>query len=127
MGLISRVSSRTYRKNNKYLTSDMTTTYVKLATETQAHDDEIWDCKWFYNENRLLTASLDDKVHIWNFDEDNNQLKKVGELEGHSLGVNSIDVSPDNKVVATRSLYGFSTPQIILQPRISIAPQRTHG
>jgi len=104
----------------------MTTTYVKLATETQAHDDEIWDCKWFYNENRLLTASLDDKVHIWNFDEDNNQLKKVGELEGHSLGVNSIDVSPDNKVVATRSLDSFvrffNTTDNIATQNIDCAP-----
>jgi len=85
----------------------MTTTYVKLATETQAHDEEIWDCKWFHNENRLLTASLDDKVHIWKFDEDNNNLMKIGELEGHNLGVNSIDVSPDNKIIATRSLDSF--------------------
>lgn len=104
----------------------MTTTYVKLATETQAHDEEIWDCKWFYNENRLLTASLDDKVHIWNFDEDNNQLKKVGELEGHSLGVNSIDVSPDNKVVATRSLDSFvrffNTTDNIATQNIDCAP-----
>ena len=85
----------------------MTTTYVKLATESQAHDEEIWDCKWFHNENKLLTASLDDKVHIWNFDENNNNLTKVGELEGHNLGVNSIDVSPDNKIIATRSLDSF--------------------
>merc|ERR1711879_227155 len=100
MGLISRVSSRTYR-------SEMTTTYTKLHTEPQAHDEEIWDCKWLSDKNIVLTASLDDKVNMWKFDDETNKLSKLTSLDRHNLGVNSIDISPDNKIIATRSLDSF--------------------
>jgi len=86
----------------------MTTTYTKLKVQQQAHDDEIWDCKWLKDQNVILTASLDDKVSLWKFDDiGENTLTKIASIDRHSLGVNSIDISPDNKIIATRSLDSF--------------------
>jgi len=97
----------------------MAQNYVKIDEIKQCHDEEIWDCRWFStNDDMFLTASLDNSVKIWrlihtpfNMTDDENQAayrtELVNTLSNHHLGVNSIDVSPDGKIIATRSLDSF--------------------
>jgi WD40 repeat protein len=49
------------------------------------------------HQNRLFTASSDHCIHIW----DINTYQKLGTLEGHSGGVNSIKVVGDKLVSAS--------------------------
>lgn len=46
-------------------------------------------------ENYIITGGLDDIIKIWQLD--NGKLEVKHQLEGHSLGVISVAVSPDGK------------------------------
>ncbi|KAI7862878.1 quinon protein alcohol dehydrogenase-like superfamily [Spinellus fusiger] len=60
---------------------------------TCAHNDGIWDVVWSKNTNLVITGSEDATVKCW--DGTSGELKY--ELEGHSLGVISVDVSRDGR------------------------------
>lgn len=46
-------------------------------------------------ENYIITGGLDDIIKVWQLD--NGKLELRHQLEGHSLGVISVAVSPDGK------------------------------
>lgn len=80
--------------------------------EENAHSESIYSCAWSQykiedededDEMRsqvyqdfILTAGLDNVIKIWNVREDNT-LNLKNQLNGHSLGVVSVDVSPDGR------------------------------
>ncbi|KAL5284099.1 WDR61 family protein [Megaselia abdita] len=80
--------------------------------EENAHTESIYSCAWSQykieeddneddemgerTQDFLLTAGLDNVIKIWNIREDNS-LELKNELNGHSLGVVSVDVSPDGR------------------------------
>lgn len=47
------------------------------------------------SENYIITGGLDDLIKVWQLD--NGRLEMKHQLEGHSLGVISVAVSPDGK------------------------------
>lgn len=47
------------------------------------------------SEDFLITGGLDDLIKIWRLE--NGKLEEKFQLEGHSLGVISVAVSPDGK------------------------------
>ncbi|CAG0914245.1 unnamed protein product [Notodromas monacha] len=53
----------------------------------------------------VVTGSLDDKVKIWDWEEE--QLKLRHMFEGHYLGIVSVDVAPNRKLVASSSMDSF--------------------
>lgn len=53
-------------------------------------------------ENFIITGGLDDLIKVWQLD--NGKLEVRHQLEGHSLGVISVAVSPDGKS-KTRNTY----------------------
>lgn len=79
--------------------------------EENAHSESIYSCAWSQykieeNEDEefgapayqdfILTAGLDNVIKIWNILEDDTLVLK-NQLNGHSLGVVSVDVSPDGR------------------------------
>lgn len=46
-------------------------------------------------ENYIITGGLDDLIKVWQLE--NGKLEMRHQLEGHSLGVISVAVSPDGK------------------------------
>ncbi|CAG9791007.1 unnamed protein product [Diatraea saccharalis] len=103
----------------------ITTLYYLQQKKENAHDDSIWCCGWSkigtdkqkneenndmsqdydnpqeISENYIITGGLDDLVKIWQID--NGKLELKHKLEGHSLGVISVVVSPDGKTLASSS------------------------
>jgi WD40 repeat protein len=57
-----------------------------------AHDDGIWSVTWTRRTNKIITGSVDDSLKIWNPD----TLGPIQTLEGHQLGIVSVDSSPLN-------------------------------
>ncbi|KAF9814288.1 hypothetical protein SFRURICE_015225 [Spodoptera frugiperda] len=99
--------------------------YMQLKKEN-AHEDSIWCCGWSNiekekpkeaenddvdptqetinepsSENYLITGGLDDLIKVWQLE--NGKLEEKHQLEGHSLGVISVAVSPDGKTLASSS------------------------
>lgn len=52
-------------------------------------------------EDYIITGGLDDLIKIWQLD-NNGKLELKHQLEGHSLGVISVAVSPDGKSKITK-------------------------
>ncbi|KAH0619834.1 hypothetical protein JD844_014165, partial [Phrynosoma platyrhinos] len=71
-----------------------------------AHDDAIWSVAWGRNRNdgseTVISGSLDDLVKVWKWNEEKLDLKWT--LEGHQLGVVSVDISHAGTVAASSSL-----------------------
>ncbi|KAJ2949484.1 hypothetical protein O0L34_g15405 [Tuta absoluta] len=109
----------------------ITTLYYLQLKKENAHEDSIWCCCWSKitkekpkpveentensetpqeppqdqeppeTENYIITGGLDDLVKIWQLE--NGKLEMKHQLEGHSLGVISVAVSPDGKTLASSS------------------------
>ncbi|GBP44255.1 WD repeat-containing protein 61 [Eumeta japonica] len=102
----------------------ITTLYYLDLKKESAHDDSIWCCEWTRIENEktkqdenensrdstgshdgpedyIITGGLDDLIKIWQLD--NGQLELKHKLDGHSLGVVSVAVSPDGKTLGSSS------------------------
>lgn len=78
--------------------------YSVLKRHEQAHDDAIWSCAWA-SPNCLITGSLDHSAKVWNlYSAGETRLVNKFVFEGHTLGVVSVDVSQDGKIVATSAL-----------------------
>lgn len=81
--------------------------YSLIAKQEQAHDDSIWSCAWgAVNEKdgteNIITGSVDDTVKIWKWSRDRLELRH--RIEGHQLGVISVDVNNQGTVAASSSL-----------------------
>ncbi|KAG8516432.1 WD repeat-containing protein 61 [Galemys pyrenaicus] len=82
---------------------------VSLAGPTAsilAHDDAIWSVAWGASRKEsaetVVTGSLDDLVKVWKWCDERLDLQ--WSLEGHQLGVVSVDVSHTLPVAASSSL-----------------------
>ncbi|CAG4935622.1 unnamed protein product [Colias eurytheme] len=106
----------------------ITTLYYLQLKKENAHEDSIWCCGWSQikpekkpeeqnaennehsqdsnpepeaPESYIITGGLDDIVKIWQLQDGKLEVKH--QLEGHSLGVISVAVSPDGKTLASSS------------------------
>ena len=80
---------------------------MRLTTlyKTIAHDDGVWSVAWVPESNRLLTASVDESVKVW---EDTSEgLKFNHTYQGHSLGVVSVATSADGQYAASSALDAY--------------------
>ncbi|XP_012867614.1 PREDICTED: WD repeat-containing protein 61 isoform X2 [Dipodomys ordii] len=84
----------------------MTTQYSILFKQEQAHDDAIWSVAWGTNKKdnleTVVTGSLDDLVKVWKWQDERLDLQ--WSLEGHQLGVVSVDISHTLPIAASSSL-----------------------
>ncbi|XP_017695794.1 PREDICTED: WD repeat-containing protein 61-like [Lepidothrix coronata] len=84
----------------------MTTQYGILFKQEQAHDDAIWSVAWGKNKNdgseTVISGSLDDLVKVWKWNDEKLDLQWT--LEGHQLGVVSVDISHTGTIAASSSL-----------------------
>ncbi|KAG7265333.1 hypothetical protein CRUP_014369 [Coryphaenoides rupestris] len=84
----------------------MSTQYSILFKQEHAHDDAIWTAAWGRSEadgsETIVTGSLDDMVKVWKWSDEKLELQ--WNLEGHQLGVVSVDISHDGAVAASSSL-----------------------
>nr|DBA32930.1 TPA: hypothetical protein GDO54_000676 [Pyxicephalus adspersus] len=84
----------------------MSTQYSILCKQEQAHRDAIWSVAWGKNTNdgseTVVSGSLDDLVKVWKWNGENLDLQWT--LEGHQLGVVSVDVSHTGNIAASSSL-----------------------
>jgi len=84
--------------------------YSLITKKEQAHEDSIWSCAWGakYNTDggteHIITGSVDDTVKIWKWMDPGDKLELRHTLEGHQLGVVSVDVTQKGNVVASSSL-----------------------
>uniref|UniRef100_A0A8C8XU31 Superkiller complex protein 8 n=1 Tax=Panthera leo TaxID=9689 RepID=A0A8C8XU31_PANLE len=71
-----------------------------------AHDDAIWSVAWGTNKKEnsetVVTGSLDDLVKVWKWRDERLDLQ--WSLEGHQLGVVSVDISHTLPIAASSSL-----------------------
>ncbi|GIY87790.1 WD repeat-containing protein 61 [Caerostris darwini] len=83
-----------------YLTFD-----VKGFSVNIAHDDSIW-CAWRKGQHdgidHIITGGVDDMVKSWKWDDEKLELRHA--LEGHALGVVSVDVNDEGSIAASSSL-----------------------
>ncbi|XP_049871695.1 WD repeat-containing protein 61-like [Pectinophora gossypiella] len=83
-----------------------------LLKKENAHDDPIYCCAWTKTNTTgdskaqltdfIVTGGLDSLVKVWKLE--NNKLELLHSLQGHSMAVVSIAVSPDGYTLATTSL-----------------------
>ncbi|CDP02071.1 unnamed protein product [Coffea canephora] len=75
-------SSSTYQQN----------TEKSRILEWDAHDNAIFDICWIKDDNKILTASGDQSIKVW----DAQKRKCVGALMGHTGSVKTISSHPTN-------------------------------
>ena len=84
----------------------MSTHYSILFKQKDAHEDDIWSCAWGKSEKdgteHIVTGALDDKVKCWKWVDEQLELKWV--LEGHQLGIVSVDINNTGTIAASSSL-----------------------
>ncbi|EMP27744.1 WD repeat-containing protein 61 [Chelonia mydas] len=80
--------------------------YSILFKQEQAHDDAIWSVAWGKNKRdgseTVISGSLDDLVKVWKWTDEKLDLQWT--LEGHQLGVVSVDISHTGTIAASSSL-----------------------
>ncbi|XP_077794413.1 superkiller complex protein 8 isoform X3 [Macaca mulatta] len=81
-------------------------TNQKTLLSILAHDDAIWSVAWGTNKKEnsetVVTGSLDDLVKVWKWRDERLDLQ--WSLEGHQLGVVSVDISHTLPIAASSSL-----------------------
>ncbi|KAK3735552.1 hypothetical protein RRG08_054126 [Elysia crispata] len=79
-----------------------------IFKEESAHEDSIWSCAFGRNERdpsgseTVVTGSIDDYVKVWKWQDERLELRHT--LEGHQLGVVSVDINSDGSLAASSSL-----------------------
>ncbi|KAK2103512.1 hypothetical protein P7K49_017368 [Saguinus oedipus] len=80
--------------------------FINEALCILAHDDAIWSVAWGTNKKEnsetVVTGSLDDLVKVWKWRDERLDLQ--WSLEGHQLGVVSVDISHTLPIAASSSL-----------------------
>ena len=88
------------------LAKEMTNHYSILFKQEQAHNDAIWSVAWGTNKKEnsetVVMGSLDDLVKVWKWHDERLDLQCS--LEGHQLGVVSVDISHTLPITASSSL-----------------------
>ncbi|KAF6026621.1 WDR61 [Bugula neritina] len=77
-----------------------------IYKQEQAHEDSIWSCAWRKNQNNgtdnIVTGSVDDTAKLWRWTGDRMELRY--NLEGHQLGIVSVDINYLGTMAASSSL-----------------------
>lgn len=81
-----------HKQENAHTESIYSVAWSQYKIEDEIEDDEGAPT----HQDFILTAGLDNVIKIWNIREDDS-LELKNELNGHSLGVVSVDVSPDGR------------------------------
>ncbi|KPI98351.1 WD repeat-containing protein 61 [Papilio xuthus] len=86
--------------------------YSLLIKKENAHEDPIYSCAWTQTnisseakeqiKEFLVTGGLDGLVKVWHIE--NNKLELFHTLQGHSMAVVSVAISPDGHTIASASL-----------------------
>ena len=80
--------------------------YTITKNHEHAHDDAIWTVCWA-SADKLVTGSLDTTAKLWNVVRNEGggiTIEETCVLDGHALGVVSVDVCPANKILATSAM-----------------------
>ena len=91
--------------NPSSLVKEMTNQYSVLFRQEHTHDDAIWSVAWGSNKKdseTVVIGSLDDQVKVWKWRDEKLDLQ--WSLEGHQLGVVSVDISHTLPIAASSSL-----------------------
>ncbi|KAB1257406.1 WD repeat-containing protein 61 [Camelus dromedarius] len=90
--------------------------YSILFKQEQAHDDAIWSVAWGTNKKEnsetVVTGSLDDLVKVWKWRDEKLDLQ--WSLEGHQLGVVSVDISHTLPIAASSSLDAHIRHSVVI-------------
>uniref|UniRef100_A0A2A4JXX2 Uncharacterized protein n=1 Tax=Heliothis virescens TaxID=7102 RepID=A0A2A4JXX2_HELVI len=88
------------------------TIYSLILKKENAHEDPIYCCAWAKlntagdsanaSKDFIVTGGLDSLVKVWTLE--NNKLELLHTLEGHSMAVVSVAVSPSAPIIASSSL-----------------------
>ncbi len=87
-----------------------------LIETINAHENDAFAARFINNDKKLVTCGNNPTIRIWNLA---NPDRPVGELTGHSIGVESIRISPDEKTMVsagvngTRVVWDLNTQQAI--------------
>lgn len=84
-----------HKVENAHTESIYSCAWSQYKTDQYDHDDDD-DEGAEINQNFIVTGGLDNAIKIWNVCDDNSLILKH-ELNGHSLGIVSVDVSPDGR------------------------------
>ncbi|KAL5108982.1 WD repeat-containing protein SL1-17 [Taenia crassiceps] len=80
--------------------------YSLKYKQEKAHGDGIWCCSWRKRESDgkdlIISGCLDNTLKLWDWD--GNALKLLGPLEGHRLGIVSVDINKPGTLAASGSL-----------------------
>lgn len=75
--------------------------FTTLKTLGEAHEDGVWALTWS-KKGKLLSGSLDGMCKVWS----GESFAPIQNLEGHTLGVISVDFHPNGFLAASSSLDG---------------------
>lgn len=100
-----------HKEENAHTESIYSCAWSRYKIEDQNDDDEMAGQKEY--QDFILTAGLDNVIKLWNIREDSS-LELKNQLNGHSLGVVSVDVSPDG-----RSKWNLSEKKLNLKSLFS--------
>lgn len=92
--------------------------------EGEVSSQETEKPKKTLTENLIVTGGVDDVVKVWELK--NDELLQKHSLQGHSLGVVSVDMSTDGKIIASSSLDStlclHETASGTLKQKIALGP-----
>ncbi|VUZ54132.1 unnamed protein product, partial [Hymenolepis diminuta] len=80
--------------------------YSRKYTLDKAHNEAIWCCAWRKRESDgkdiIVTGALDNSLKLWEWDD--KELKLSAPLDGHRLGIVSVDINKAGTIAASASL-----------------------
>jgi len=68
---------------------------TKVHSRWAAHANCIFDVNWFDNDSKIITASGDQTIALW----DVESQKPVGVLAGHTASIKTVSVNPSNEAL----------------------------
>eukprot|EP00124_Ichthyophonus_hoferi_P002128 Ihof_evm11s133 gene=Ihof_evmTU11s133 len=111
---------------HKSIADDWNAIYTIKCVVENAHEDSVWGVVWV-SKDKILTGSVDETIKVWDCDEESPTCTNT--LQGHELGVVSVDVSQDGAMAVSSSLdsniklWDLNTNQLIRS--IDAVPART--
>nr|XP_022902436.1 probable elongator complex protein 2 [Onthophagus taurus] len=82
---------------------------IELQSILMGHEGWVYSINWSPNDVKLLSASIDKTLVIWEFDKIANlwlETTRLGEVGGNTLGFYGAMFSPDGKSIIAHSYHG---------------------
>nr|CDS32074.1 WD repeat containing protein 61 [Hymenolepis microstoma] len=80
--------------------------YSRKYTLDKAHNEAIWCCAWRRRasdgKELIITGALDNTLKLWEWND--KELKLSAPLDGHRLGIVSVDINRSGTIAASASL-----------------------